>query len=259
MWDYSDKVMDHYRNPRNVGKIDDADLIGEAGSLACGDSLKLYIKLKDGVIEDAKFQTFGCGSAVASSSILTEMIIGKPLEEVRKINKDTFFVILSGFDKFDYVQRALRSNCTDYILKPVQQEELLEIVRRIALEKNIARNEEVKNKEIEKNFIEHNIRALLNGKYNDETLKQINNSIEKLVDAPSYRYVNVYPMDIGKMKDMDDEEIKNGLKKLKERLINEFPECEQCFVLDTSLSENEYELGFVISSNMLCYQDIICR
>ena len=89
MWDYSDKVMDHYRNPRNVGKIDDADLIGEAGSLACGDSLKLYIKLQDGVIEDAKFQTFGCGSAVASSSILTEMIIGKTLDEVRKItNKE---------------------------------------------------------------------------------------------------------------------------------------------------------------------------
>ena len=89
MWDYSDKVMDHYRNPRNVGKIDNADLIGEAGSLACGDSLKLYIKLKDGVIEDAKFQTFGCGSAVASSSILTEMIIGKSLDEVKKItNKE---------------------------------------------------------------------------------------------------------------------------------------------------------------------------
>ena len=89
MWDYSDKVMDHYRNPRNVGKIDDADLIGEAGSLACGDSLKLYIKLKDGIITDAKFQTFGCGSAVASSSILTEMIIGKSLDEVKQItNKD---------------------------------------------------------------------------------------------------------------------------------------------------------------------------
>lgn len=89
MWDYSDKVMDHYRNPRNVGKIEDADLIGEAGSLACGDSLKLYIRLKDGIIEDAKFQTFGCGSAVASSSILTEMIIGKSLDEVKNItNKE---------------------------------------------------------------------------------------------------------------------------------------------------------------------------
>ncbi len=89
MWDYSDKVIDHYRNPRNVGKIDNADAIGEAGSLACGDSLKIYLKIKDGVVTDAKFQTFGCGSAVASSSILTEMIIGKTVEEVKKItNKD---------------------------------------------------------------------------------------------------------------------------------------------------------------------------
>ena len=89
MWEYSDKVLDHYRNPRNVGKIDDADLIGEAGSLACGDSLKLYIKLDGKVIKDAKFQTFGCGSAVASSSILTEMIIGKTIDEAAKItNKD---------------------------------------------------------------------------------------------------------------------------------------------------------------------------
>ena len=89
MWDYSEKVMDHYRNPRNVGKIDNADAIGEAGSLACGDSLKIYLKIKDGIVTDAKFQTFGCGSAVASSSILTEMIIGKTVEEVKKItNKD---------------------------------------------------------------------------------------------------------------------------------------------------------------------------
>lgn len=89
MWEYSEKVLEHYRHPRNVGKIDDADLIGEAGSLACGDSLKLYIKLEGNVIKDAKFQTFGCGSAVASSSILTEMIIGKTLEEAAKItNKD---------------------------------------------------------------------------------------------------------------------------------------------------------------------------
>ena len=89
MWDYSEKVMDHYRNPRNVGKIDDADAIGSAGSLTCGDQLKIYLKIKDNIVTDAKFQTFGCGSAVASSSILTEMIIGKSVDEVRKItNKD---------------------------------------------------------------------------------------------------------------------------------------------------------------------------
>lgn len=89
MWDYSEKVMDHYRNPRNVGEIKDADAIGVAGSLTCGDQLKIYLKIKDNIVTDAKFQTFGCGSAVASSSILTEMIIGKTLDEVKKItNKD---------------------------------------------------------------------------------------------------------------------------------------------------------------------------
>ena len=89
MWDYSEKVMDHYRNPRNVGSIDNADAVGVAGSLTCGDQLKIYLKIKDNIVTDAKFQTFGCGSAVASSSILTEMIIGKTVDEVRKItNKD---------------------------------------------------------------------------------------------------------------------------------------------------------------------------
>ena len=89
MWEYTEEVMEHYRNPKNVGKIDDADAIGEAGSLACGDALKIYLKIENGIVTDAKFQTFGCGSAVASSSVLTEMIIGKPLDEVKKItNKD---------------------------------------------------------------------------------------------------------------------------------------------------------------------------
>lgn len=96
MWKYSDKVMEHYRNPRNVGKIEDADAIGIAGSLACGDSLKIYLKIKDNIVTDAKFQTFGCGSAVASSSVLTEMVIGKTLDEVRKITNQDIANELDG-------------------------------------------------------------------------------------------------------------------------------------------------------------------
>ncbi len=97
MWDYSEKVMEHYRNPKNVGVIDNADAVGEAGSLACGDMLKLFLKVdKDGIIQDAKFQTFGCGSAVASSSVLTEMIIGKRIDEAKKITNKQIADELGG-------------------------------------------------------------------------------------------------------------------------------------------------------------------
>jgi NifU-like protein len=90
MWEYTDKVRDHFFNPRNVGEIEDADGVGEVGSLACGDALKLTFKLdENGKIKDAKFKTFGCASAIATSSVLTEMIKGLPLDEAAKItNKD---------------------------------------------------------------------------------------------------------------------------------------------------------------------------
>jgi NifU-like protein len=90
MWDYTDKVMDHFFHPRNVGEIENPDGVGEVGSLACGDALKLTFKLdKNGRIEDAKFKTFGCASAIASSSVLTELIKGKTIDEAAKVtNKD---------------------------------------------------------------------------------------------------------------------------------------------------------------------------
>ena len=90
MWDYTDKVKDHFLNPRNVGEIENPDGVGEVGSLACGDALKLTFKLDEsGKIKDAKFKTFGCASAIASSSVLTELIKGKTLDEAAKVtNKD---------------------------------------------------------------------------------------------------------------------------------------------------------------------------
>ena len=93
---YSDKVMDHFMNPRNMGEIEDADAVGEVGNPACGDVMKLYLKIVDNKIVDAKFKTFGCGAAIASSSITTELIKGKTVEEALKLSNEAVAEALGG-------------------------------------------------------------------------------------------------------------------------------------------------------------------
>lgn len=93
---YSDKVMDHFANPRNVGEITDADGIGEVGNAVCGDIMKVYIKVHNNRIDDIKFKTFGCGAAVATSSMMTELAKGKTLEEAGKLSKQAVAEALDG-------------------------------------------------------------------------------------------------------------------------------------------------------------------
>jgi nitrogen fixation NifU-like protein len=93
---YSDKVMDHFMNPRNMGDIKDADAVGTVGNPACGDVMRLYIKVEDDKISDAKFKTFGCGAAIATSSMATEMIKGKTVDESLKITNEAVAEALDG-------------------------------------------------------------------------------------------------------------------------------------------------------------------
>ena len=97
---YSEKVMDHFENPRNVGKMEDADGIGEVGNAKCGDIMRMYIKVKDGIITDVKFNTFGCGSAIATSSMATELIKGKPIEEALELSNKAVVEALDGLPAY---------------------------------------------------------------------------------------------------------------------------------------------------------------
>ncbi len=116
---YSEKVMDHFTNPRNVGKIDDADGIGEVGNAKCGDIMKIYLKIENDVIVDVKFNTFGCGSAIASSSMATELIKGKPLKDALTLTNKAVAEALDGLPAHKMhcsvlAEEAIRAAIKDY-------------------------------------------------------------------------------------------------------------------------------------------------
>ncbi len=124
---YSEKVMEHFRHPRNVGVIEDADGVGEVGNAKCGDIMKMYLKIEDGIIVDVKFETFGCGSAIASSSMATELIKGQPVSEVRKLTNQAVAEALDGLPAYkmhcsvlaeEAIQKALQ-DYTERTGKPV--------------------------------------------------------------------------------------------------------------------------------------------
>jgi nitrogen fixation NifU-like protein len=119
---YSEKVMDHFRNPRNVGDMEDPDGTGHVGNPICGDIMELYIRVKDNIIADAKFKTFGCGAAIATSSMVTEMVIGKTIDEALEISNKTVAEALDGLPAAKMhcsvlAEDALKSAIDDYFSK----------------------------------------------------------------------------------------------------------------------------------------------
>lgn len=116
---YSEKVMDHFKNPRNVGVIEDANGIGEVGNAKCGDIMKIYLKIENDVIEDVKFETFGCGSAIASSSMATELIKGKPLSDALELTNKAVAEALDGLPAYKMhcsvlAEEAIKRAILDY-------------------------------------------------------------------------------------------------------------------------------------------------
>ena len=116
---YSEKVMDHFRNPRNVGIIEDANGIGEVGNAKCGDIMKMYLKIENDIIQDVKFETFGCGSAIASSSMATELIKGKPVAEAMELTNKAVAEALDGLPAYKMhcsvlAEEAIHAALDDY-------------------------------------------------------------------------------------------------------------------------------------------------
>lgn len=125
---YSEKVMDHFQHPRNVGKMDDADGVGEVGNAKCGDIMKIYIKVKDDIIIDIKFNTFGCGSAIAASSMATEMIKGKPISQALELTNKAVVEALDGLPPAKIhcsvlAEEAVKAAIDDYYKKKAAKEQ----------------------------------------------------------------------------------------------------------------------------------------
>ena len=119
---YSDKVMDHFMNPRNMGEIENPDGVGDVGNPSCGDMMRLFLKIEDDVITDVKFKTFGCGAAIASSSMLTEILKGKTIEEAKKVTNEAIAEELGGLPKAKMhcsvmAEEAIQKALTDYEAK----------------------------------------------------------------------------------------------------------------------------------------------
>jgi NifU-like protein len=161
MWEYTDKVQEHFLHPRNVGEIDNPSGTGDVGSLACGDALKLTLKIDEkGIITDAKFKTFGCASAIASSSVLTEMVVGMPVEQAAKVTNEDIAKALGGLPKEKMHcsvmgREALEAALADYrgLVLPMAEGEVvcecfgvtdLEVIRAVR-ESNLRSVEEITN------------------------------------------------------------------------------------------------------------------
>ena len=130
---YNDKVIEHYSNPRNVGEIPDADGVGEVGNPVCGDIMKMYLKIENGIIKDVKFKTFGCGAAIATSSVSTELVKGKTIEEALKLRNGDVVKALGGLPPVKLhcsvlAEEAIHEAIADYLRKEgkLSEEEIKE-------------------------------------------------------------------------------------------------------------------------------------